>query len=243
MSTKRGQKRAEEPLDPNAWMNTFCDLLLLMLTFFVLLLTMSSLDAQKLAAVTRPGTLLKDSGGGESSARDIARLGPERVIAVKIRPPQRASSAQAGRAQQGERVERALEQTMTDLNLAQSGWITRRVGSVSVNLDASVMFAPGSTTLTEQALTYLKEISALLKTQKQARLRVEVWQEGGRERLIEQERALDLAMRRGERLTETLKRFGTAEQRLELGAYESSAGAREGRLLRQPKLIALTLLF
>ncbi|HPQ68860.1 MAG TPA: flagellar motor protein MotB [bacterium] len=34
--------------DPNAWMVTFSDLLTLMLTFFVLLLTMSSLDTKKL---------------------------------------------------------------------------------------------------------------------------------------------------------------------------------------------------
>ena len=32
--------------DPNAWMLTFSDLITLLLTFFVLLLTMSSLDDQ-----------------------------------------------------------------------------------------------------------------------------------------------------------------------------------------------------
>jgi chemotaxis protein MotB len=35
-------------LDPNAWMLTFADLTTLLLTFFVLLLTMSSMDAKKL---------------------------------------------------------------------------------------------------------------------------------------------------------------------------------------------------
>ena len=35
-------------LDPNAWMVTFSDLVMLLLTFFVLLLTMSSMDAKKL---------------------------------------------------------------------------------------------------------------------------------------------------------------------------------------------------
>jgi chemotaxis protein MotB len=38
----------EVKLDPNAWMLTFADLTTLLLTFFVLLLTMSSMDAKKL---------------------------------------------------------------------------------------------------------------------------------------------------------------------------------------------------
>jgi chemotaxis protein MotB len=35
-------------IDPNSWMITFADLVMLLLTFFVLLLTMSSMDAKKL---------------------------------------------------------------------------------------------------------------------------------------------------------------------------------------------------
>jgi chemotaxis protein MotB len=38
----------EAKLDPNAWMLTFADLTTLLLTFFVLLLTMSSMDSKKL---------------------------------------------------------------------------------------------------------------------------------------------------------------------------------------------------
>lgn len=38
----------EEKADPNAWMVTFADLVMLLLTFFVLLLTMSSMDQKKL---------------------------------------------------------------------------------------------------------------------------------------------------------------------------------------------------
>ncbi len=41
----RNKKRNEAPdMDPNAWMVTFGDLLMLLLTFFVLLLSMSSMD-------------------------------------------------------------------------------------------------------------------------------------------------------------------------------------------------------
>ena len=49
------QRSQEEEGDNNAWMSTFSDLLMLMLTFFVLLLTMSSMDKQKIDKVVRPG--------------------------------------------------------------------------------------------------------------------------------------------------------------------------------------------
>lgn len=42
------KKKDKAGLDPNAWMITFSDLLTLMLTFFVLLLSMSSMDDMKL---------------------------------------------------------------------------------------------------------------------------------------------------------------------------------------------------
>ncbi|HPM76918.1 MAG TPA: flagellar motor protein MotB, partial [bacterium] len=42
------RKKEQAGTDPNAWMVTFSDLLTLMLTFFVLLLTMSSMDSKKL---------------------------------------------------------------------------------------------------------------------------------------------------------------------------------------------------
>jgi len=38
----------EDKIDPNSWMVTFADLVMLLLTFFVLLLTMSSMDTKKL---------------------------------------------------------------------------------------------------------------------------------------------------------------------------------------------------
>lgn len=48
----KGEKKAEEyKVDPNAWMTTFADLIMLLLTFFVLLLTMKSMDAGKVREI------------------------------------------------------------------------------------------------------------------------------------------------------------------------------------------------
>jgi chemotaxis protein MotB len=59
----------EGKLDPNAWMLTFADLVMLLLTFFVLLLTMSSMDTKKLRNLMthfRASTgVLEFSGAGQ----------------------------------------------------------------------------------------------------------------------------------------------------------------------------------
>jgi chemotaxis protein MotB len=51
---KGGKKSAADAIgDSNLWMVTFCDLIMLLLTFFVLLLSMSSMDQKKLKEVFR----------------------------------------------------------------------------------------------------------------------------------------------------------------------------------------------
>lgn len=62
---------AKSSVDPNAWMVTFGDLIMLLLTFFVLLLTMKSMDAgalrerfQDLAATTGPLDFTDITPGG-----------------------------------------------------------------------------------------------------------------------------------------------------------------------------------
>ena len=48
---KRNHNAASSKLNPNMWMVTFSDLLMLLLTFFVMLLTMSSMDKKKLKEI------------------------------------------------------------------------------------------------------------------------------------------------------------------------------------------------
>ena len=62
---------SSDDFDPNAWMVTFADLVMLLLTFFVLLLTMSSMDTKKLRNLmthfTESTGVLEFAGSGEVS--------------------------------------------------------------------------------------------------------------------------------------------------------------------------------
>lgn len=63
----------KQEMDPNRWMVTFADLVMLLLTFFVLLLTMSSMDAKKLEDLF---THFKDATGvlEFSGAKEVSNL-------------------------------------------------------------------------------------------------------------------------------------------------------------------------
>ena len=63
------EKIVVDSMDPDAWMVTFSDLLTLMLTFFVMLLTMRSLDNQ---AVESSFNLMKGGLGVLSTSEESA---------------------------------------------------------------------------------------------------------------------------------------------------------------------------
>lgn len=77
MSDKKRQPKDDGPgIDPNGWMITFSDLLTLMLTFFVLLFSMSSLDAKSLKELTQTDAL----AGGDG----VLEVGePEKAVAMQ----------------------------------------------------------------------------------------------------------------------------------------------------------------
>ena len=59
MGRRSGRKNGAQgavPADPNAWMVTFGDLIMLLLTFFVLLLTMKSMDSGKMRTIFNVGS-------------------------------------------------------------------------------------------------------------------------------------------------------------------------------------------
>ena len=66
------QKSDGGGIDPNAWMVTFGDLITLLLTFFVLLLTMSSMDSQKLEDISSA------SSGNYMDVLDEAKMAGDR---------------------------------------------------------------------------------------------------------------------------------------------------------------------
>ena len=132
-----------------AWMVTFADLMTLLLTFFVLLLSMSTLDNQrvKLALGSLRGAVGVLEGGGQP------REG-------------RVEMAQTPRVAQGAtklmtNMEKVVKQNMDKASndMIQIGHKDERV---TIAIDDSLLFAPGSTEILPSAYPFLDDMSATL---------------------------------------------------------------------------------
>lgn len=132
-----------------AWMITFSDLMTLLLTFFVLLLSMSTLDNQKvkLALGSLQGSLGVLTGGGQpgEGRQEMARM---------------------SRLAQGEmRLMTTLEQAVRKQSSGASNdmiQIGHKDERVFVAIDDSMLFAPGSTDILPSAFPFLSDLAAAM---------------------------------------------------------------------------------
>jgi len=147
--SRRSGKRKKEDEGAPAWMVTFADLMTLLLTFFVLLLSMSTLDNQKvkLALGSLRGALGVLEGGGQP------REG-------------RKELSQVPRLAQGEMelmttIERIVE---TERNRVSNDMIQigHKDERVFMALDDTMLFAPGSTDILPTAYPFLDDLAAAM---------------------------------------------------------------------------------
>ncbi len=131
------------------WMVTFADLMTLLLTFFVLLLSMSTLDNQrvKLALGSLRGALGVLEGGGQP------REGRKEIASMK--------SIAQGEMEIMSTLERIVkkENDKVSNDFIQIGHKDERI---FIAIDDSMLFAPGSTEVLPTAYPFLDGLSATL---------------------------------------------------------------------------------
>ena len=154
MALSHGNKRGKpgERGTP-AWMVTFADLMTLLLTFFVLLLSMSTLDNQrvKLALGSLRGALGVLEGGGQprEGRKEISKMPRIAQGEMKIMTT----------------LERAVEK-QTDRVSNDMIQIGHKDERVFVAIDDSMLFAPGSTDILPSAYPFLDDLAAAMAESK-----------------------------------------------------------------------------
>ena len=140
----------EAPAGAPAWIVTFADLMSLLLTFFVLLLSFSSTKAAKFEAVA--GSLREALG--LRSELDLSDLPERRELIERL---------EIQRAEQDPSVSPNLEQELKKL-LAELGGRGRGVAALSsegivLSISGDLMFSSGETTLSPEAIQVLNRIA------------------------------------------------------------------------------------
>ena len=154
---KRRKVTEAETGDANAWMTTFSDLLTLLLTFFVLLLTMSSLDNKKMEEV------FGFFGGARGVLNPAEKGGVGKIQILSSR--QLATEAFGGEDFQKQlMIKRAIinrglksEETEGDIR------VQIRSRGVVFSIDDQFLFDSGKAKIESRAFSLLKKLSSILR--------------------------------------------------------------------------------
>ncbi len=150
------KKEKKEDIAPGApaWMVTYSDLVTLLLTFFVLLLSMANMDPVRFVAASGS---LKEAFGmqQESNSTDFA---------VPIFPHQPKSQYSPIQIQSPEKIYEKVKSKIDSLRLNDDiGFIKKDDDSIILRISDSVLFAPGQSEIAKKALPILRNIAEIIK--------------------------------------------------------------------------------
>ena len=172
-------KRKPDEVKPGAaWMNTFADLMNLLLCFFVLLFSMSTVDAQKFelvaasfaqtfsifsAGATAIGDgILVSNGVSQLNELDeyISTMG---YASEKSETKDEFEEVASEQLKESEQLSERVEETVKEENLDKEVDIDFTTQYVSLTLNGALLFDSGSATIKEGAYPILDKIGVILQ--------------------------------------------------------------------------------
>jgi chemotaxis protein MotB len=162
------KKKPEEPPPANEWMNTYADMVTLLLTFFVLLFAMSSVDAAKFDAMTQSfitAFAIGGSGMGFLDGSTPATEGQDETDAEITQPSEEDVSQLMQYMQETRAMQQLLEQLSEFLNenqLEDKVSVTLDERGLIIRFQDSILFTSGSADLLPQSYAVLDEVSTML---------------------------------------------------------------------------------
>jgi chemotaxis protein MotB len=150
-----------DQVDPNGWMVTFGDLLMLLLTFFVMLLTMKSMDAGKFREIF--DTLVQTRGPleyrdltGKIGDMDEIRIGGESDLNQNRKMIEKAADILAV-------FGRISEKNVKVKNMINSLEIAEDDLGVVISLQSDNLFGPGEAEILHEKLFILDTLAMVLR--------------------------------------------------------------------------------
>jgi chemotaxis protein MotB len=151
-----------EPTAP-AWMATFGDLMSLLLTFFVLLMSFASMDVRRFAAVVGSmrdafGVQKQHAGPVESLSTSLIDFSDTEsspfleVLPMPVRAPEREQA-----------LLQRLEMTVAEEGLERLVEVEDTPRGIVVRMPGQLLFDAGSAELRPESLVFLREISGLVR--------------------------------------------------------------------------------
>lgn len=148
------QKQEECPAGAPAWMTTFSDLVTLLLTFFVLLLSMANMDEVKFNAAAKS---MQDAFGSFSS--------PARVeYRVPILPSAPVTRYSPIHQQSSQKIYDRIQARLESLRLSKDVELIKKdENSIILRVKDSILFAPGIARLEPESYPILRSIADIIR--------------------------------------------------------------------------------
>lgn len=155
------KKYDEESDNHERWLVSYADFITLLFAFFVVMYALSSLNEGKYRVLSNS---LVNAFGRVQSAPIKGEPQPTPVGLPRALPPrQRTSEAVRREREQLTGVARSIQQVMAPLVQQGKVRVTQNARGVSVEINASVLFAPGDAKLSEESVQALKAVAEVLK--------------------------------------------------------------------------------
>ncbi len=180
---RRYQKRQDD-VEEASWMTTYSDLVTLLLTFFVLLFSMASIDNQKFEEIKKSlkSSFIHWSAGDEfdyNKGEDMIKIMPDsnplddgmknvdnslkefKEIYTQAQLEQAVSEVMTERA---EALKSDMQQQIDDMGLTDYITVVREVHNVILRIESLVLFDLGKAEIKDSGKVVLDNLSRLLST-------------------------------------------------------------------------------
>ncbi len=219
----------------DGWMATFSDLLMLMLTFFVLLLSMSSLDEQQLRELSREGL-----SNEYTPQKNALAPGAEFLVLTRLEALLQDGQTR-GELVDTERIEDLLSQWLDEAGLLEGTWLEVRPEGITIEIDGRLSFEPGSRRLTPEIQWLLRDIAMLLQSASLHGV-ISTFVTEATDSPWDEQASWDLALGRADGIARFLMARTVPGERLQIMGYGRAAGERERRWIRNSNALQVELL-
>ena len=148
------ERKEDAPAGAPAWMVTYSDLVTLLLTFFVLLLSMASMDPVRF---TEASSSLKDAFGIHKEPAHVE-------FAIPVLPSPPISQFTPVQIQTTEKVFEKVKSQIDSLRLKDDiGLLKKDDESIILRVNESVLFGPGQSEIVPKSFPILRNIADIIR--------------------------------------------------------------------------------
>ncbi|MGX4600738.1 flagellar motor protein MotB [Faecalimicrobium sp. JNUCC 81] len=148
MQSRRKKKSFDDDINPDSWLATYADTITLLLTFFILLYSISSVDSEKLKQLTKS----LQSSLSPTGSVEVAEI--ENITDLKV---------QGGNTEY-ENLSEKLNKVINDNALTDVIKIREEERGIVLQLDETILFDPGKAKLKEDTQGVLEAITTIINS-------------------------------------------------------------------------------